>query len=159
MSKKLLFIGIDPGMSGGIAVLTRSGDVALLKPLSITVQELWDLLRPYRKRLNTPQRFCAVIEKVHAMPGRSSVSLFKLGAAFGGQRMALVGNRIPFEEVSPQKWQKFFGLKRERGKNQTAWKNQLKDLAKELFPDIKITLKTADALLIAEYNRRVSLSL
>jgi hypothetical protein len=68
-----------------------------------------------------------------------------------GAAMAL-GYRI--ERVTPQKWQKELGLGTSKGLSKTEWKNKLKGRAQELFPNIPITLKTADALLIWEYERR-----
>lgn len=41
-------------------------------------------------------------------------------------------------------------------KYKTAWKNKLKAEAQRLFPSIKVTLKTADALLIYEYAKKES---
>jgi hypothetical protein len=57
--------------------------------------------------------------------------------------------KIPFEEVSPVKWQKVMGCLSKGDKNVT------KAAAQRLFPDIKITHAIADALLIAEYGRRI----
>jgi bifunctional ADP-heptose synthase (sugar kinase/adenylyltransferase) len=68
----------------------------------------------------------------------------------------------------PQKWQGSFNIekkvltkeekkklsKKEKAKLKTDWKNKLKEKAKELFPDLSATLKTADALLIMDYGRR-----
>jgi hypothetical protein len=69
--------------------------------------------------------------------------------------MALIASGVPFEAVTPGKWQKEFGLLAKKGETKTAKKNRHKARAQELFPDLKITHATADALLIAEYGRRV----
>ena len=39
------------------------------------------------------------------------------------------------------------------GETPTQWKNKLKAEAQRLFPDIRVTLKTADALLILEATK------
>jgi phage tail protein X len=36
--------------------------------------------------------------------------------------------------------------------DQAAWKRALKEAAQVLYPDIKITLKTADAVLLMHYG-------
>jgi hypothetical protein len=71
--------------------------------------------------------------------------------------MALIAGEKHHEYVTPQKWQKEFGLivtGRGLGQDDTAKKNRNKARAQELFPGIKITHAIADALLIAEYGRR-----
>ena len=55
----------------------------------------------------------------------------------------------PFEEVAPQVWQKVLGCLSRGDKNVTKAK------AQQLFPAIKVTHAIADALLLAEYARRV----
>jgi hypothetical protein len=61
----------------------------------------------------------------------------------------LVAAGLPFELVSPAMWQRAMGCLSGGDKNVTKRK------AQELFPDLYITHATADALLIAEYGRRL----
>jgi hypothetical protein len=61
--------------------------------------------------------------------------------------MAIVAAGIPFETVTPQKWQKTLGCLTKGDKNVSKRK------AQELFPDIKITHAIADSLLIAHYAK------
>jgi hypothetical protein len=69
--------------------------------------------------------------------------------------MALTGNLIPFEEVSPQTWQKQMGIRpRAKTESKNDHKNKLLAAAQRLFPGPRITKATADALLLAEYLRR-----
>lgn len=99
----------------------------------------------------------AVIERVsgyvgEAQPGSAA---FKFGQSYGGLRMALVAAGIPFEEVTPQVWQRKMGVTpRRKDESKTAWKNRLKAKAQQLYPGVKVTLATADALLLVEYCRR-----
>jgi hypothetical protein len=90
----------------------------------------------------------AYIEAVHSMPGQGVASTFKFGLNYGWWQGVLVSLRIPFERVSPIRWQTEMRC-RSRGD-----KNVTKKLAQELFPNIKVTHATADALLIAEYGLR-----
>ena len=102
-----------------------------------------------------------MIEKVHSFPGQGVASSFKFGMGFGGLIMALVSSGIPFEFVTPRVWQKAMGITpREKSnrsdftESKTQFKNRLKAKAQQLFPAVRVTLKTSDALLIAEYCRR-----
>lgn len=56
--------------------------------------------------------------------------------------------------VPPKKWQAALGLGTAKGMSKTQWKNKLKQRAEQLYPHIKVTLATADALLIAEAARQ-----
>lgn len=149
-----IYIGVDPGASGGMAVLRESGAEAVAMP--DTEFDIWDWFSTLR--LTGDDIPFAVIEKVGGFiqgspqPGSA---MFKFGASYGGLRMALVAAGIPFEEVTPQAWQKALGIaKRKSNESKSQFKNRLKARAQQLFPDYKITLATCDALLLAEYCRR-----
>ncbi len=151
----MMYLGIDPGVSGGLAFVTAQGDVAAT-PMPATERDIWDWLCDARGQSGRPVR--AVIEKVggfiqgNASPGSA---MFRFGASYGGLRMALVAAGIPFEEVTPQAWQKALSVPpRKKTESKTAWKNRLKAKAQQEFPQEKVTLKTADALLLALYCMR-----
>lgn len=143
------YIGVDPGMGGGLASIAAEGANGI--PMPQTERDVWEWFHWWESR----QRPFAVIEKVHAMPSNGVSGMFKFGMSYGSLRMALVAAGIPFEEVTPQTWQKGIGIvKRGKDESGTDWKNRLKGKAQQLFPGEKVTLATADALLIAEYCRR-----
>ena len=93
-----------------------------------------------------------VVEDVPAFVSAvtSNASSFKLGYNFGfivGMSRAL---GFATHLLRPQAWQKGLqGLKPKMG--YTERKRMLKDNAIRLYPDLKITNATADALLIADY--------
>lgn len=136
-------IGIDPGKSGGIAWCNLGFMRAW--PMPNTEKDISNLLSDMHFEGET---FC-YLERVHAMPGQGVTSMFTFGQGYGFLRGCLVSLRIPFEEVRPQQWQKALNL------SPKGDKNILKQKAQQLFPDQNVTLKTADALLIAEYGRRL----
>lgn len=142
------FIGIDPGQAGGIAVL-RDENVEWLRSMPETETDVWSLVDdlPIGR---------AYIEKVHSRPGQSSVATFKFGRNYGFIRGCLIAAEIPFEEVTPQAWQKFLEIPKRNGEHekQHQFKTRLRNIAQQMFPGTHITLKTGDALLIAEYCRR-----
>lgn len=138
------FIGVDPGMSGGIAWI-RDGKACAVK-MPETHRDILDIFMEIRR-----EGPCfAVLEKVHSMPGQGVASAFTFGKGYGGLEMALTAAEIPFDHVTPQKWQKTMQCL--TGGN----KNISKARCQELFPSIKATHAISDALLIAEFNRRTT---
>jgi crossover junction endodeoxyribonuclease RuvC len=138
-------IGIDPGKSGAIAIIPEKSVIYTVTcPLSETEQDIFVWLNGC---LCFGECFC-YIENVHSMPKQGVVSAFSFGRNFGFLIGLLTALKIPYEFVSPQKWQKALGCLSKGDKNVT------KAAAQRLFPDIKITHSIADALLISEYGRR-----
>lgn len=135
------FLGIDPGQSGGIAVVINAGQ-ALAYKMPDTERDVFELLAQ-----GAPYEF-AMIEAVHSMPKQGVASSFKFGRSYGFLRGILTSLGIPWGEVSPQRWQKHMQCRSGGDKNITKAK------AQQLFPGIKITHAVADSLLIAEYCRQ-----
>ena len=148
-----LFLGIDPGASGGIAWLQpnephmKGLDRREADKMPDTERDTWELIRRWRDSATL-----AVIEAVHSMPKQGVASSFKFGRSYGFLRGCLIASGIPFEEVTPQRWQKELGCLSRGDKNVT------KARAQQLFPSLKVTHATADALLLAEYARRLHVS-
>ena len=79
---------------------------------------------------------------------RGSVASFKVGQSYGFLRGCLIAIGIPFEEVTPQKWQQVMGCRTKGDKNIS------KARAQQLWPTEKVIHQTADGMLIAEFCRR-----
>lgn len=142
------YMGIDPGQGGGIAVLGPNSKCLFAVKIPQTERDVWELV-------DIDYTCIAIIEKVHSMPKQGVASSFKFGRSYGFLRGCLIASGIPFDEVTPQAWQKGLEIpKRQKSESNTQWKNRLKAKAQQLFPSEQITLATADALLIAEYCRR-----
>lgn len=146
-------IGIDPGASGGIAWITDGRPC--VEKMPETLADLWDLI--FRSIACREDRYCkdpakecikAYIEIVHSSPQMGVKSAFTFGNGFGHLEMALTAAGIPFERVRPQKWQQAMGCMTKGDKNVS------KRRAQELYPQLKVTHATADALLIATYGTR-----
>lgn len=151
----MLFIGIDPGVSGGIACIDDHAIVHGTFKMPETDRDLWDVLDEIESRWHHPPiAVRGVLEKVNSgvfgKPGQRMgvVSAFTFGQGVGRLRMALIAAGIPFDEVLPVKWQTELSC-RSRGD-----KNITKGRAQQLFPQVKVTHAIADALLLAEYGRR-----
>jgi hypothetical protein len=140
------YVGIDPGASGGIAALSGGGELrfSAWKGADHAVEWIRAMVPDFTRQI-------AFIERVHSMPAQGVSSTFKFGYNAGTWEGILHGMGVPHVMVSPQLWMKTLecltgGVKR-----------VTRDFARDLFPKIKeksITLKTADAILIAVYAAR-----
>lgn len=143
------YMGIDPGKSGGWAVLRADGTVWGVGKNADT-DTLLRALDDGDTRI--------LLEKVGASPQMGTKSAFSFGESFGLLQGMLLGRDYELDFVTPQTWQKTFGLiqkGRKLGQGDTKKKQANKAMAERLFPGQKITHAWADALLIAEYCRRV----
>jgi crossover junction endodeoxyribonuclease RuvC len=153
----MIYIGIDPGVSGGLAFLDDAGSVLLVARMPATMRDLIDLFNAGDGYpLPTGHRLRAVLERVNAgvfaMGGKrrmGAVSAFTFGRGFGRLEGALAAARVPYDEVAPVKWQTVMGCRTGGDKNIS------KARAQQLFPDLTVTHAIADALLLAEYGRRI----
>jgi len=101
------YIGIDPGLSGGFAIIDHNNKVKLCIPMPIKngevdVRTLAAHIQTAMKEDNT----FAILEKVGAMPGQGVCAMFTFGRVVGEIKAVLKMLRCPFEEVMPQKWKK-----------------------------------------------------
>lgn len=154
-----VYVGIDPGVSGGIAVL--HGSRIQLLPFATTSPHEWcrfledTALAPASSQDKLVWPIFATIERVGAMPGQGVTSMFTFGKAAGKIEGIIIALSIPYEDVTPQGWQSSLGVVRKKGWTDSQWKNWLVMKARQLFPKAEgISKATADALLIAEYARR-----
>lgn len=155
MIMETLIIGIDPGKSGGIAwQALGSREYADATKIPDTESDAAILLRELMGRHRT---WFAYLEKVGATPQMGTCSAFTFGRSYGFLRGLLIGLAIPFDEVSPQRWQADFGLKqagKKLGKADTEKHNAIKAKAQQMFPALQMTHAKAAALLISEWGAR-----
>jgi len=150
-----IFIGIDPGVSGAIAILAPDGvtffDMPVLevkKKQTLDYAGLAGILRPF----SGCGAFVAV-ELVGSMPGQGVSSTFAFGRSYGAVLATLATLEIPYELVTPPVWKRAFRLV-------GCEKDESRAAALRLFPQCASDLRLkkhhgrADALLMAEYLRR-----
>lgn len=142
-----LYLGIDPGGSGGLAWVGE--DVILVSKMPETESDIVDALTELKNDVAV-----AVLEAVTPMPKQGVGSTWAFGQHYGMLRGILAALKIRREFVRPQVWQPAMGIPRRGEKTQTEHKNATKARAQQLFPTIKFTHATADAALLAEYGRR-----
>lgn len=158
--KKIL--GIDPGLSGALALYTPATDAS---PVGIEVIDMptHEITVNKRKKKaidlyalatwldvrRADIRF-AVIEDVHSMPAQGVTSSFNFGFAAGSVQGAVAANLIPMRLVRPSTWKANMGL--------TADKDSSRRLASQKFPAFaalwarKMDDGRAEAVLLAVFG-------
>jgi crossover junction endodeoxyribonuclease RuvC len=151
-------IGIDPGLSGAIAVLTddtlQIHDMPVMTvdrngkaKRQVSANELAELLNLYAGK------DCHVyVERVSAMAGQGVTSVFSFGRSFGMIEGILAALKMPVTFVAPATWTRAIG--RSPGKDASRAR------AMELFPNYEYFFKRvkddgrADAALIAHWGKK-----
>lgn len=142
--KDLVIIAVDPGYSnGGIAWIKDNKAVAIKMPdteegIKEALGKISDMY-PF-------DRCIAIVEQVHASPQAGASSGFKFGEHYGLVKTYCECIFQQLDLITPQKWQAALNCRTSGNKNVS------KARAQDLFPDMKITLATADALLLAYYG-------
>ncbi len=162
--RRPVFIGIDPGFSGAMAVIEgRNGEAqfqvhdAPILDVSgrrhFNLPAMVSILGQWRDRPGVVRVF---IERVHSMPGSSGRSMFVFGEGYGVWQGIAAAFEYAIERVEPARWKgrMMDGM----GKDKDAARFR----AALLFPALakqfarKQDDGRAEALLIAEYGRRTS---
>ncbi len=110
-------IGIDPGLSGAIAILENN------KVLNVFDMPTMSEGKKNKKQLNSAQlvkllrdnivkdeEVSVVVEQVNAMPGQGVTSMFNFGQTFGAIKGICASLGFPIFFVRPSKWKKHFEL-------------------------------------------------
>lgn len=148
------FIGIDPGKTGGLVLLSAQRVILGKMPMG-TLDETINFLSSVKGQV------LVVIEKAQAMPKNGAVGMFNYGQGYGEILGALSALGIPHLCVPPRKWASRMheGIPRDL-------EPKLRSLQAvgHLFPglDLKATPRCSkqhegmvDAILIAEYGRQL----
>jgi hypothetical protein len=149
-------IAIDPGQSGGIAIQKSSLGLASVEAHSMpkTEREIYELIDDAKNA--DVEGTTAYLEDLVKYTGRNmpSSAMAVYASNFGFIKGVLTALKWRIVLVPPKEWQRKLGLGKAKGLTKTEWKNKLKQKAEELFPNIKVTLATADALLILEAAKK-----
>lgn len=140
----MTYLGIDPGKTGALTVLSETGNIVNISPFDGMTEK--DLYREIKHWGGMDSR--AMLERVHAMPFMGVASMFTFGQQYGMLIALLFATKTPFEYVNPAVWQKSLKCLSKGDKNVT------KSAAERLYPMQKFTHQTADATLIATYGYR-----
>lgn len=161
----MIYIGIDPGLDGAIAVVDAKGVVLMCEDTpTLTVKRGKKNKREYQSSVMNrllrrasqsatggPANVAVVLEAVNAMPGQGVTSMFSMGMGYGLWHGLIAARRLSLTLVYPQKWKKHYGLNRDKHASIT--------LCQRLIPSSHpyVTLKKhdgrAEAILLANYGR------
>tara|TARA_B100000767_G_C19540813_1_gene440704 strand:+ start:26 stop:520 length:495 start_codon:yes stop_codon:yes gene_type:complete len=150
-------IGIDPGLSGGIAILEDNKikemfDMPVMAEGKKNKRQLNSafLAKLVKDNIKDIENTVIVVEQVNAMPGQGVTSMFNFGQTFGAIKGICAALELPIFFVRPAKWKKHFELI-----------NSSKDASRtkviEMYPSIaeklskKKDVNKSDAILIARY--------
>ena len=160
--EKNLIVGIDPGLNGALVFIEKDTRTVVEKRVIPKIDNVLDInsLDNYIQ-FHQNQIYHTFLEKVHAMPRQGVSSTFKFGRVFGIIEALLVAHRLPYTLITPASWSK----EMHRGVEKSLEPKKRSIIAaKRLFPDTSLVNGDrskkphdgiVDALLIAEYGRRI----
>lgn len=144
------FLGIDPGKTGGWAVLDSDGNHI--------ASEVFTNFKTFGKKLDDLEVKAAdmfgCIEHVHAIPKQGVNSVFTFGSNYGGWLAALEIFFIPHQLIPPVRWQREILGSFPPGES----KQRALAFAQRRWPTLNLMKKddgVVDALCIALYALRL----
>ena len=150
-------LGIDPGLSGAIAVLEDTKvlglfDMPVMAEGKKNKRQLnsAQLVNIIKENIQSNEEVAVVVEQVNAMPGQGVTSMFNFGQTFGAIKGVCAALKLPIFFVRPSKGKKYFELI-----------NSSKDSSRtkviEMYPSLsnqltkKKDVNKSDAILIARF--------
>lgn len=143
----MTIIAIDQGANGGIAWTDKDGHANAIK-MPDTMTGMVDQITAIRAE--NPKCRAAIEDVGFHRSGNNAQASAKFARHCGQVEAALYCLGIPFESVTPARWQKPLSLP----KDKEARKNTVKELMQRKFPHLRVTLATADALAILEHAKK-----
>jgi len=150
-------IGIDPGLSGAIAILEDNKieeifDMPVMSDGKKNKRQLNSalLVKLIKDNIKILENTIMIVEQVNAMPGQGVTSMFNFGQTFGAIKGICAALGLPIVFVRPAKWKKHFELI-------NCSKDASRTKAIEMYPAIseqlskKKDVNKSDAILIARY--------
>ena len=150
-------IGIDPGLSGAIAILENNRvinifDIPVMSEGKKNKRQLNSalLVDLIKQNITKGEEVTVVVEQVNAMPGQGVTSMFNFGQTFGALKGICAALELPIFFVRPSKWKKHFELI-------NSSKDASRTKAIEMYPKLsnqlskKKDVNKSDAILIARF--------
>ena len=157
-------IGIDPGLSGAIAILENNlvlniFDMPVMSEGKKNKRQLNSalLVNLLKENITDSEDVAIVVEQVNAMPGQGVTSMFNFGQTFGAIKGICAALELPIYFVRPSKWKKHFELI-------NSSKDASRTKAIEMYPKLsnqlskKKDVNKSDAILIAKFYSETRLN-
>lgn len=153
----MIFIGFDPGITGGIAAIDHKGEIRLLEPMPVmpgpiakrNIVDGRQLAAMLRGVIHYDRTIHIAVEQVGSRPGQAGVAMFSFGTSYGTVLGVLGAMGLGYQFVHPTKWQKANSL--------SADKKQTLGWAMRRWPHLELKAShdgMADALGIADWLRQ-----
>ena len=149
-------LGIDPGKSGALAWMSPENRLGQTEGV-VRRSKLTDADWIHAIATHAKGSDLVVIERTASSPQMGVKSAHTFGEERGMIRCACLLSGTRLIEVTPAKWQRAIGIPAIKKEPQPQHKRRLKQKAQELFPGMKITNDTADALLLGFYALTIEL--
>jgi len=151
----LIFIAIDPGLTGAIAAVDSDAELVLCADLPVirNGKLAWidgpELVsRLIEARQGRPAQI--LVERSQSMPGQGVSSTFTIGVVLGSILAACQYIAMPLHLIPAATWKRALGLSRDKGASL--------DKARLWYPTADLDRvkdhNRAEAILLAEYGRR-----
>ena len=150
-------IGIDPGLSGAIAIMQEKKvinlvDMPIMSEGKKNKRQLnsAQLVKIIKENIENNDEIAVIVENVSAMPGQGVTSMFNFGQTFGAIKGVCAALELPIFFVRPSKWKKHFDLI-------NSSKDASRTKAIEMYPALsnqlakKKDVNKSDAILIARF--------
>lgn len=158
----MIYVGIDPGVSGAVAVIDR-GSLYVHDPVLFTKRGK-SRISPYWaitlfSDLTAVDQVSVMIEEQWPRPGEGALGAFTAGYNFAIYEAAARANGAKIDYVLPQAWKKHYGLIFPAGTDLKYVKTASRVKAADLFPASADFFKRvkddgrAEATLIADWGR------
>ena len=157
-------IGIDPGLSGAIAVMKNNKvlnifEIPVMSEGKKNKRQLnsAQLVRLLKDNIKDEEEVSVIVEQVNAMPGQGVTSMFNFGQTFDAIKGICAALSLPIFFVRPSKWKKHFELI-------NSSKDSSRTKAIEMYPLLsselskKKDVNKSDAILIARFYSETRLN-
>ncbi len=156
----MMIVGVDPGLTGAIAILSNVEFPDARSALTYTTMQVNDFYKTmsYVQSLGDMHVY---IEKAQSFPKGGVAGMFSYGRHFGELLGVLVGLNIPHTLVHPALWTRSMHVGAKAGNP----KKRSLEVCRRLFAEANLNVGKSkkphegivDALLIAEWGRRQQL--
>ena len=150
-------IGIDPGLSGAIAVMKNNKvlnifEIPVMSEGKKNKRQLnsAQLVRLLKDNIKDEEEVSVIVEQVNAMPGQGVTSMVNFGQTCGAIKGICAALSLPIFFVRPSKWKKHFELiNSSKDSSRTKAIERYPLLSSELSK--KKDVNKSDAILIARF--------
>lgn len=162
MDQNKIYVGIDPGLSGAIAILQPGCEPVIIDTPTTVVKSGKKNKKKFVESTMVsmlatldPKNTHVAMEAIHSMPKQGVTAMFSMGEGYGLWRGILAALYLPYTLITPQAWKKEMMAGMGKDKSASCYRVQ------QLFPSAQVFGPQGghkdgrgDALLIAEYARR-----